>query len=182
MLLLAAAAGTAASLLERLSALADPWKDLYGDSKVLETLVVFLHVAPLVVGGGLALASDRATLRAGRHDWPERRRHLLELAGAHRVVLGSLALMFVSGIALFLSDVETFATSWVFWVKMGLVALLLANGLVMTRTERALAAVGDASASPEPEWRRLRTVAVASGVLWLATTHAGVALTNVWAA
>ena len=62
-----------------------------------------------------------------------------------------------------------------FWVKMGLVALLLLNGLVMTRTESTLrrAPNGDASA-----WGRLRTTAVVSGVLWLATLLAGVALTN----
>ena len=169
----------ASGLLDRVIALADPWKERYSDSKVLETLVVFVHVAGLVIGGGLALATDRATLRAGRHEWPERRRHLLDLAGTHRVVLGSLAAVFVSGALLFFSDVETFATSWVFWVKMGLVALLLINGLVMTSAERALGAVGDAGVPPETQWGRLRTVALTSGVLWLATTLAGVALTNV---
>ena len=36
------------------------------------------------------------------------------------------------------ADLETFATSPVFWVKLGLVTLLLANGLVLERTESRL--------------------------------------------
>ena len=168
-----------ASVVETLTKVAGPWKSVYDDSKLLETVAVFVHLASLLVGGGIALASDRATLRAGRLDWPERRRHLLDLAGTHTLVVGSLALVFLSGIALFLADVETFATSWVFWVKMALVALLLINGLVMTRAERALGAIRDTGVPPEREWGRLRTVALTSGVLWLATTLAGVALTNV---
>jgi hypothetical protein len=92
-------------------------------------------------------------------------------------VIVSLVVLFVSGVALFLTDVETFAVSIVFWVKMALVALLLVNGLVMTRTESALrrtADVGDDGA----RWGRLRTTALASGALWLVTMLAGARFTT----
>jgi hypothetical protein len=165
-----------ASVVETLTRVAAPWKSVYDDSKVLETLVVFVHLAALLVGGGIALASDRTTLRASRADAPTRARQLEELGVTHRVVISSLAVAFVSGAALFLTDVETFAVSVAFWVKMGLVALLMLNGLLMTRTETALRRTPDGGdAAP---WARLRTTAVASGVLWLATLLAGVALTN----
>ncbi|HET7186739.1 MAG TPA: hypothetical protein VFI52_01230 [Gemmatimonadaceae bacterium] len=159
-----------------LTDLADPWAKFYSHSKVASTIVGFLHVAPIVVGGGLAIALDRSTLRL-RHDEPgARARHLTELGTAHRVVLGSLALSFLSGVALFASDLETFYGSWVFWFKMGLIALLLVNGAIMTRLERSLRVAG---ASVDAQWGRLRTIAITSLTLWLTITLVGVVLTNI---
>ena len=158
-----------------LTDLADPWAKLYSHSNVVATIVGFLHVAPIVVGGGLAIALDRSTLRL-RHDEPgARSRHLTELGTAHRVVLGSLALSFLSGLALFAADLETYYGSWIFWLKMGLIALLLVNGALMTRLERSLRVAG---ASADAQWRRLRTIAITSLALWLTITLAGVALMN----
>lgn len=155
--------------------MAGPWAALYGRSSVLPTLVGFLHVAPVVVGGGLAIALDRSTLRL-RHDEPgARARHLAELGAAHRVVLGALALSLASGLALFTADVETYFGSWIFWVKMGLLVMLLSNGALMDRTERSLRGTG---ASHDAHWRRLRRVALVSLLLWLTLTLAGVALLN----
>ena len=87
----------------------------------------------------------------------------------------SLAVSAASGVALFLTDVEEFSASPVFWAKMALIGLLLANGWRMTRTERALrtAAVDEAAG-----WRRLRVIAIASVALWLLTLLAGTALAN----
>jgi hypothetical protein len=65
---LATASLALASVVESLTRATAPWKHLYDDSKVLETVVVFVHVAALVIGGGIALAADRATLRAVRGD------------------------------------------------------------------------------------------------------------------
>ena len=91
------------------------------------------------------------------------------------MVLASLALSFVSGIALFAADIETFFGSWIFWLKMALIALLLANGAVMNRAERTLRVHG---ADADAAWRRLRTVAITSLALWLTITLAGMALLN----
>ena len=78
----------------------------------------------------------------------------------------------VSGMLQFFADVETFFTSVYFWIKLGLVGLLLLNGFLMTRTEQQLTASGDSVAL----WARMRTIALVSAVLWLATTLAGVVL------
>ena len=98
---------------------------------------------------------------------------------------GSLAIVALSGVAMFLSDVDEFASSITFWVKMGLVVLLLANGALMTRAEQALrpaSATGTATAAATvvddapAVWGRLRTHAIVSLVLWIAITLAGVLL------
>lgn len=164
-------AGADAGLLSRIAA---PWAQLYSDSKAVSAAVVFFHLLPLITAAGAAFAADRATMRAARLDAPARAAQLQALAGIHRVVVTGLALSLVSGVLLFLSDVETFLGSVWFWVKLALVALLLINGFGMTRTERALASGGGGDAP----WRTLRTLAIVSAVLWIATTLVGVILTN----
>jgi uncharacterized membrane protein len=156
-----------------LARLVAPWSQLHGDSKAVATAVLFLHLVPLLVAGGAALAADRATIRASRGSTDDQRRQLVELGRTHTIVLGGLALSFASGVLLFLSDVDEFLRSPFFWVKLGLVGLLLVNGFVMTRTEQALSRGGSAAL-----WERLRTISILSLMLWLATTLAGVALTN----
>ncbi len=161
---------------ESLAHLAAPWAKFYSHSKTAATIVVFLHVAPLVVGGGVAIALDRASLRL-RHDEPgARARHLAELGSVHPLVLTALTLSLLSGLALLATDLDTFLGSWVFWLKMALVAALLANGAVMTRLERTLIAPG---AEHSDQWSRLRGIAITSLTLWLAITLAGVTLTNI---
>jgi hypothetical protein len=157
-----------------LARLAEPWNALYSDSKAVSSAVVFLHLVPLLLAGGAALTADRATLRAARGSVDDRRRQLGDLARVHTVVLGGLALSFVSGVLLFLADVDEFLGSPVFWVKLGFVGLLLLNGFMMTRTEKALGSGGDETAL----WARLRTISVLSLILWVTTTLVGVVLTN----
>jgi uncharacterized membrane protein len=157
-----------------LARLVEPWNSLYSDSKAVATTVMFFHLVPLLLAGGAALTADRATIRASRASVEDRTRQLGELARTHAIVLVGLALSFISGVLLFLSDVDEFLGSPWFWVKLGFVGLLLANGFVMTRTERALANEGDQGAL----WDRLRIIAVFSLTLWIATTLVGVALTN----
>ena len=162
---------------ERLATVAEPWQSLYSDSAAVATAVLFVHLAALVVGGGLALAADRGTLRAWRGAPEDRARHLADLQRTHGPVLGALGAALASGILLFLADVEAYATSPLYWTKMALVALLLANGFAMTRVEHVLSAARTPDVIDEGPWRRLRANAVLSAVLWLATMLAGTALT-----
>jgi len=159
-----------------LARLFEPWAHVYADSKLVATIVTFGHVASLLMAGGLAVATDRATLRALRLAAAERGRHLEDLSGVHRLVVGGLTLSVITGVLLFASDVETFIGSWIFWVKMLMICVLLANGFAMTRAERALRV--DA-ADTSPAWRNLRRSALVSVGLWYAITLAGVALVNV---
>jgi hypothetical protein len=159
-----------------LSSLADPWSSFYGHSRTAANVVNFLHVGGLLLAGGLAVASDRMTFRALRYPADERRGHVREVSAVHRLVVTGLVLVFVSGVLLFASDVDTFWSSWVFWVKMALIAVLLVNGWLMTRVEKRLTI--DASEGA-PGWASLHRAAVVSVVLWFATTLAGVMLTNV---
>src|SRR5207247_8555609 len=120
------------------------WGSLYANHAALRTIIAFLHVGPLVAGGGSAIAADRSLLMAVRHDAESRRALLHTLRSVHRVVIASLVVLVVSGLLMFATDVDTFLYSRVFWIKMALVFLLLANGGLIQRPQRA-AAAGEAS-------------------------------------
>ena len=174
------------TVLHAIAQVLEPWKTAYSDSSTLSSIVTSVHLGALMFGGGLAVAADRATLRLGRGDVEARARQLGELHATHGPVLWALALLFASGVALAAADIEAFAASPAFWVKLGLVALLLANGAVLARTERALrrryAGVPDPAARDEVAserlWRRLRRTAALSMLLWTATLVAGAVLVN----
>ena len=156
---------------QSLVALVQPWADYYSDSHLAQTLVTFAHIGGLLVGGGIAIAADRTTLRMTSD--VDRKRHLLDVSNAHRVVVGSLIVVVLSGILLFASDVEAHWESWIFWVKMALVAVLLVNGARMRSIERRASTDSVLSVA---HWGAFRGTAITSLVLWLATTLAGVAL------
>ena len=159
---------------EALVQLLQPWNDFYSHSKTAATLVIFLHTGGLLLAGGFAIAADRGTLRALRAGG-NRGHQIAELRAVHQWVITGLAIVVISGVALFAADIETFWPSWIYWAKMLLVALLLANGLLMTRHE---AGVEKDPSDASPHWRGLHRTAVTSLVLWFATTLAGVALEN----
>jgi uncharacterized membrane protein len=158
-------------ILEGLTALVAPWASFYSDHAIVRTGVTFVHVGGLLTSGGLALASDRAVLRATEADRPLR---LADLGTTHRTVVVGLGLVILSGVLLFLADLETYLTSWVFWTKMGLVVLLLVNGLLLLRSEQAL----EQNLDLEGGWSHLRRRAIASVSLWLLITLIGTALVN----
>lgn len=161
-------------IVDALTRIAEPWATWYADSKWLMNTVLFSHVAGFVVAGGLAIASDRALLRAPSDDPPLRALRLTDLDRVHRPVLLGLAVSIVSGLLLFLADVETFALAPVFWTKMAFLGLLLVNGTRLRSLARRLAG-GDGS---EAAWPALRRAAAASTLLWLVAILTGVMLVN----
>lgn len=159
--------------MEHLNDLLLAWSSFYSNHAVVRTLVSFAHVAGLIAGGGLAVATDRSLLRALDAADSERRTLLENLASTHRLVVTALAVVTASGLLLFAADAQTFLYSRFFWTKMGLVALLLVNGLFLWASERR------ALAGEPRAWRALRTGAVLSMTLWFLTTLGGVALPNI---
>jgi len=103
---------------------------------------------------------------------------LHELDAIHRPVLIALGALFASGVALAAADVETFAKSPVFILKLTIVALLLGNGAVLQRTERTLRVETGPPARESRLWRRLRTTAYLSLVLWTSAVVVGTVLVN----
>jgi len=148
------------------------WAEVYGESPPLQAVILFAHLAGMLVGGGLALAADRATLRAARAGSADRDRESAELQGAHQPVLAGLGVTLASGLLMLAADLGAYLGSVAFWVKMGLVALLLANGYFITRTEALL------DREPDRAWKRLRVASAASLALWMAVVLAGSWLTG----
>ena len=154
-----------------LTSAAQAWGTYYSDHTAIRIAVSFCHFAGLMAGGGLAVAADRGTLRHARGSAAERAAHLDELYAIHRVVVSGLVLVFASGILMAAADLETMLASRIYWTKMALVALLVANGVVMQRAERL------ARTAPVKGWPRLHRAAVTSLVLWFLIVLAGTVLT-----
>jgi len=155
------------SIVAQLAAAAQPWADLYNHSTVLQSFVMFAHLGGVLLSGGGAVTTDRATLAAARREPGERAHALQGLRASHRAILLGLGVVVASGILLLAADVETLLGTPVFWVKMGLLVALLANGALITRAERPI----PAPPSPEGErrqWKRLAGLSYASLALWFA--------------
>lgn len=151
----------------------EAWVSLYANHSALRTGIEFVHIGGLVAGGGCAITADLATITAARAGSATATTRLQLLKRTHQIVVGGLAALAFSGLLLFAADVETFLYSRVFWLKMGLMVLLLANGALLLLRERQVKR-GAARA-----WTRLHHTAVASLVLWFLTTLAGAALPNI---
>jgi hypothetical protein len=116
-----------------LSHVLESWASLYANRAALRTGIEFLHIAGLVVGGGCAMTADLAAIEAVRtvgasHTFP-----LQLLKKTHRLVIVGLVALGVSGLLLLGADLETFVSSTIFWIKMGLMTLLLVNGALLLR-------------------------------------------------
>jgi uncharacterized membrane protein len=153
--------------------LAASWGSFYANHAAVRSAVAFVHLAALIIGGGIAIAADRATLVALRQRDEHRRLQLDALHATHRTVVAALLLVGISGVLLFGADLDTYLYSRFFWIKMGLVALLVVNGLWLWRAE-GRARLGDRAA-----WGPLRLTSMASIALWLLTTLGGAILPNV---
>src|SRR5471030_2154696 len=119
-----------------LSHLLESWISLYANHATLRTGIEFLHIGGLVAGGGCAITADLATITAARQGSATRTVQLQLLDRTHRIVVLGLAALVVSGLLLFGADVQTFLYSRIFWLKMGLMVLLLINGALLLQGER----------------------------------------------
>ena len=168
----------------QIDAFAEPWRRVFAQSPLLSTLILFGHLGGLLAAGGLTVASDRATLRLDPHNEAERRRHLAELGRMQFSIWCAFTIALLSGALLFFADVEAFAASRIFWTKMLLVAVLVANALASARLDAALrrdalGGVSDAAASRDSaRWRRRRAAAIASAILWFGLVLSGSALAS----
>ena len=155
-----------------MTALLASWESIYANSAVLRTVIAFAHIAGLVAGGGAAIVADRAALGVRRRPAAERAGILMSIRHTHRVVISGLAAVVISGGLLLAADSETLLHSWIFWTKMALLVLLLANGALVGYAERK------ASAGSAQAWTWIAWTAGASLALWTLTTLAGAALPN----
>jgi hypothetical protein len=154
-----------------LSSAVDSWADFYGHHQLVSVSIRYLHLAGLVVGGGTALAIDRRVLGAARSVPGARPGIVAALDASHRVVVPALAVVVTTGLLMTASDTATFFGSRLYWSKMGLVGLLLLNGLGLLAAERAIA-------GERPKgWLWLGVTSAASLALWLTILFFGVWLT-----
>ena len=164
-------------LVHHLSQWLAPWQSLYDHSKLVSGSITATHLLALLYSGGLAIAADRSTLRASGKSAPVREFLIDELGAIHRPVLIALTVVFLTGLLLTAADFKTFVQTPVFWVKMGLIVLLVLNGLVLTRTETAIRRTARPAAD-ERLWSRLRINSRLSIALWTLTLVVGVFLTD----
>lgn len=155
-----------------LGGLITSWAKFYGDRTSVSTAITYLHLAGVLTAGGFAIVADRASLKLAPAGGSEQQRELDNLAAVHRWVLGGLTLIVITGVLMFFSDLHTYLHSAVFWTKMGLVVLLLANGYVRLRAEQRL------RSGVSQAWQRFRWTSVASLTLWFGILLAGTILTS----
>ena len=175
------------TLIDSVSAFVQPWADLYSDNTTLSTGVIAGHILAMFVGGGMAISADRTILRSKPGTADAVRAVVADLSTTHSIVIGSLSVTVLTGLALLASDVGNFAVSRVFWVKMASFAILLINGLRMQRVEKGvMTGLGALSIHttemqlpfPTKAWGGIRKAAGVSLVMWLIIVLLGVILTN----
>ena len=138
------------------------WSSLYGNHSSVALTVTVLHLAGIVVGGGTALTVDRQVLRSRSGTSGDRTHALRMLGDAHSVVVAAMAVIGLTGVLMFMADVDTFVHSRVFWTKMALVVLLAANGGVLVVARKP----ADVARGAVP-WTSLALTAAISAALWL---------------
>ncbi len=176
-------------MLETLTTLLLPWSELYADSAWIPTTVLAVHMLALFTGGGIAIAADRRVLLSTPSTREAYQAAAEDLRTTHAIVIGSIAIMVVSGVSLAASDIGTFAVSKVFWAKMATFTVLIANGAFMRRTESRLlaaataagVAIDSATQSPSPHvpWAVLKRSAAVSLVSWFGIVLLGVVLSDI---
>src|SRR5260370_7655991 len=88
------------------------WAHLYGHTPV-STTITYVHLLGILVGGGVAVAADRASVRLSpaTPDWPG---ELPPLASVHRPVVPTLPLIFPTPLLMILAQLRRASTPVVF--------------------------------------------------------------------
>src|SRR5438445_12980735 len=94
-----------------LGALVTRWARVYADHEAVSGGVTYMHLAGILLGGGLAVAADRTVLRWSPEPGPDRSRELQRRGPSHRRVVGGPELTVLSGLGLPLADAGTYLTS-----------------------------------------------------------------------
>lgn len=163
-------------MLDTLVELAKPWARFYSKSTPAQNIILFAHLAGLLGGGGLAIAADRTIWKVRAAPDEVRMRVLAEVSGVHRPVIIGLVFAVLSGALMTAADLETYVTSPVWWTKMCVVALLLANGAWLRSIERT--ALRNPAMTPAV-WAKFTLSSRLSLALWFAVVLIGVALGNI---
>jgi hypothetical protein len=148
------------------------WSSFYGNHQLVSVFIRFLHLGSLVLGAGTGLFSDRQVLGAVRSGGQEREAALTILDRAHAHVVRCLIVVIATGILMMAADTHTYLASIVYWTKMAMVGILLANGVALQKAERRARQVGVSAG-----WPRLAVFSTISGLLWLITLFLGTLLT-----
>ena len=149
------------------------WALYYSNHQMVSLTVHYLHLAGILIGGGTAIAADREVFASARiNDRDCRAAAVAVVQRAHGIVGPALGVMLVSGVLMAMADWTTFVASTLFWIKMGLVGLLLANGVGLIAAGRLHAA-----SQPTHIWRRIVAASGASFLLWLLILWMGAWLT-----
>lgn len=168
------------SVLAQVASALEPWNTYWHDHDAVSTGVTAAHIAAILVAGGLAIAADRMSLRVLKRSAAERAMHAAELRDVHRPVLFGLAIIVISGLLMVTSDIEEFVVQPIYWIKMGLVVVLLINGAMLQKSETRVMA-GSAlppATSNEAEWARIGKFARVSMTLWVVIAIVGVVLAS----
>ena len=102
------------------------------------------------------ITADLATITAVREGPAARTTQLHLLKRTHGLVVLGLVALSISGVLLFAADVETYLYSRIFWLKIGLIVLLLVNGALLLRRRASGEARRAASVGAPPLHRDRR--------------------------
>src|SRR3954464_8896304 len=95
-----------APVLATVDALAEPWQQLYAHSTVVATLVLFGHLAGLLVAGALTFSTEASALRLDPADDGARRHYLHAISPSRGAIAIALGFAMINGVLLFLADLE----------------------------------------------------------------------------
>jgi hypothetical protein len=148
------------------------WAALYARSDTIQFTAACGHLLSIAYAARYALRGDRAVLRmtssnARTREVSAARGELEILTGAHRHVITGLCFALITGIAQLTAQLDYLPQSPIFWTKMLLLVLLLANGRIIQLAGR------------RADLAALRPAAIRSLALWGITVLTGLLLTTV---